>query len=290
MKIRLLLILIVLLAVGVSVSAQSIRAAAVNVIYGSTRSHRLDVYLPEGFEAPYPVIVMFHGAPGDKGDIRNYGIPQLVVPEGYAAVLITYTTQLPQAFADGFCAVAWVLANATDYGFDTEKIALFGLSYGGLVVTYVGAHDEPSTYQEGCPQTIPDSFELAGVISDAGVMTLRQDVLDTISADLPDQAAFVETLDNTPTSEWRTLNAPPEVQSYLDYASPYWLDGSEAPHLLIHGIADTIVPYQTSVDYAAELLAVNVNVMTVFDRLSGHVPAPRVFDQEMMAFLHRIFD
>lgn len=290
MKNKLALLVIVLLTTSLSVSAQSIRAAETNVIYGENRSLRLDVYLPEDAPAPYPVVAMFHGSPGDKGDLRNYQIPQLVVNAGYAAVTITYTTRVPEAYRDAFCALAWITANAETYSFDPERIALFGLSYGGMVVTYAAAHDNPAVFQSNCPNPIPDRFGIAGVIADAGAMTTRADVIATIRADFPEYADFADALATQPTITWGGQDIAPELQPYLDYAALYWLDGSEPPHLLIHGIGDSIVPYQTSVDYATELLAVNVNVVTVFDRLSGHVPAPRVFDAEMFTFLERVFD
>jgi len=100
---------------------------------------------------------------------------------------------------------------------------------------------------------------------------------------------MVETLRETPPSEWRDLDLPDAVHTYLSYFPLYWANGNEPPHLLIHGIGDSIVPYEQSLDYAGVLLQQRINVEMVFNRLSGHVTPPRVFDAEMATFLKRIF-
>lgn len=97
-------------------------------------------------------------------------------------------------------------------------------------------------------------------------------------------------LRETAPNEWRNLDLPDIVRELIMIYPVYWVDGSEPPHLLIHGLGDSNVPYQQAYDYAQVLTDHRVNVQLVFDRLSGHVPPPRVFDRELEAFLYRIFD
>jgi acetyl esterase/lipase len=91
------------------------RPVAYNVLYGTEteRNRRLDVYVPEGAEPPYPVVLAFHGSgTTDKSDIAEFGIPQIAAQAGAAIVPVTYTATDPEsAYVDAYCALAWVQAN-----------------------------------------------------------------------------------------------------------------------------------------------------------------------------------
>ena len=299
MKILRLIAFLLLLLVSVPLSAQrSVRPTDYNVIYGGEdRSLRLDVYLPETGTAPYPVVLMFHGSPGDKSDVSRDGIVQIVHGEGYAAVSVNYTTRTPDYYADGFCALAWVFANADEYGFDTERIALFGVSFGGLVVAGMAAMDDGRWLLDDCPNSIPDGYEFEGVITNAGVFDVSVEGIIGFLHQVPETlitpislAEAEPMLRENPPSRWRGLDLAQSVHGQLQYFPIYWVNGGEPPHLLIHGLGDSNVPYQESLEYARVLAENGINVQLMLDRLSGHVPAPRVFEDEMATFLHHIFD
>jgi acetyl esterase/lipase len=291
-------LLLILIAVPLSAQQRNVRPTDYNVIYGGeNRSLRLDVYLPEVGAPPYPVALMFHGSPGDKSELSRDGIVQIILNESYAAVPVNYTTLMPDFYADGFCALAWVYANAEAYGFDTERVALFGVSFGGLVVAGMAAMDDGRWTMEDCPNAVPDGYEFAGVIANAGVFDvfvegiigyLQQLDPSTVSVEALAEAEPV--LRENPPSQWRGLDLAESVHGQLQYFPIYWVNGGEPPHLLIHGLGDSNVPYLESLEYARVLAENGINVQLVFDRLSGHVPAPRIFDQELATFLHRIFD
>jgi acetyl esterase/lipase len=295
---RLLPLIILLLAVCGSISAQqNLRPDAYDVPYDSA-NHRLDIYLPDNSTPPHPVVMLFHGSPGNKDDFRLLGIPQLLMAQGYAAISVDYTTDLPGAYRDAFCALAWVYANTTRYTLDASKIALLGESYGGLTVAGTAAIDDPARFTADCPRTLPAAYQLSGVISISGVLLPAVD--DILPPQYPEQewsgvrsetaAEILATLRATPPSEWHRLVLPEVVRAYLEQFPLYWVNGSEPPHLLVHGVADHEVPYRESLEYAGVLLEQGVYVQVVFDRLSGHVAPPRVFDQELVTFLRRIFD
>ena len=110
----------------------------------------LDVYLPEG-EGPFPVIVLFHGGGFKFGD-QAMSIIQPVIKagtaNGYAVVSADYRKSgeavFPAALADAKAAVRWVRANATEYGFDTEKIAVWGESAGAYLAAMTALTPEIS--------------------------------------------------------------------------------------------------------------------------------------------------
>lgn len=101
-------------------------------------AQKLDVYLPEGPEAA-PVIVVVHGGGFRFGD-ENMAIIQPLfkaVERGYAVVSVDYRKSteapFPAALADVKAAVRWVRENAALYGFDPERIAIWGESAGAYL-------------------------------------------------------------------------------------------------------------------------------------------------------------
>lgn len=273
-----------------------------NVFYGveGDRDRILDVFLPTDSEPPYPVVIMFHGSPGDKSDHVRSGIPQLIVDEGYAAIAVRYFTALPQAYDDALCALAWTYTQgAVDWNLDPQRVALFGSSYGGLVSAWLAAVDEPARFMSDCPHELPEDPPLSGVITNAGAFQAFPDYVIQAFEQAPDEIpglasdevlTFAQMLRETPVSDWRTLDLPDAMRAQLEMLPIYWVDGNEPPHLLIHGGGDSFVPYQESYEYAGYLVQRRVSVQLQLVRLAGHVVAPYLFDQEMVTFLHRIFD
>lgn len=110
-------------------------------------SHRLDVYLPEG-GGPHPVIVFVHGGGyvgGDKRDGQERPVLQ-ARERGYAVVSINYRllseADFPAQVHDVKAAVRWVRANADAYGFDSERIALWGGSAGAHLALLAALEDD----------------------------------------------------------------------------------------------------------------------------------------------------
>jgi acetyl esterase/lipase len=234
---------------------------------------------------------------GSKYELSSAGIPQIILGEGYAAVSVEYTTEVPDDYRDGFCALAWVYANAGEYEFDTERIALFGVSFGGLVGSGMAAIDDGRWIMDDCPNSLPDGYGFRGVITNAGVFDASVEgiigFLHQLDPEVVSPEALAEAepmLREYPPSQWRDLDLAQGIREQLQYFPIYWVNGGEPPHLLIHGLGDSYVPYQESLDYAHILIDNGISVQLVLDRLSGHVPATHVFDHEMATFLHRIFD
>lgn len=98
-----------------------------------------DIYLPEGVEKA-PVIVLVHGGGfmfGDQGMAIIQPVISAALANGYAVVSVDYRKSsevvFPAALADVKAAVRFVRANAEDYGFDDEHIAVWGESAGAYL-------------------------------------------------------------------------------------------------------------------------------------------------------------
>ena len=122
-----------------------IKRKFLNIPYASlSPSQKLDVYLPDEGEGPFPVIMAFHGGAFmgcDKADLQV--LPMLEgFKRGYAVVSCNYRmsgeAKFPALVQDAKAAVRWVRANARQYSFDPQRIAAWGGSAGGYLSTMLG--------------------------------------------------------------------------------------------------------------------------------------------------------
>jgi acetyl esterase/lipase len=286
--------LALLLAIPPTLAQNQTRTAAYSVIYGAENEggRRLDVYVPEDLEPPYPVVLAFPGSGGDKADIIEFGIPDIAARAGAAIVTVSYATDDPvSAYRDAWCALAWMQVHGIDYGLDTSRIVTLGHSYGGLPATMLALQDDPAHFGLDCPYPAPNPDPILGVVSIAGVLLGSADALEAFNPDGPvwQDATLAATLRETPPEAWLTLDLTPEQRNFLEMWPMAWIDHSDPPHLLMHGAVDTIIPFENSYAYAEILTRNAINVAVVTDRYSGHVPPPFAYDREMIVFLQRVF-
>ncbi len=107
-------------------------------------AQKLDIYLPEAGDGPFPVILAIHGGAFmgcDKADMQV--LPMLCgLQRGYAVVSINYRlsgeAKFPALVQDAKAAVRWVRANAACYKLDPTRIAAWGGSAGGYQALMLG--------------------------------------------------------------------------------------------------------------------------------------------------------
>jgi triacylglycerol lipase len=91
----------------------------------------------------WPTVLVVHGggwATGDKWTMDRHS--RKLAESGYAAVAINYrhapAHKFPAQVDDVRAALSWIAEHAETYGFDCERIGLFGYSAGGHLVSLVG--------------------------------------------------------------------------------------------------------------------------------------------------------
>ena len=200
---------------------------------------RLDIYLPEDIEPPYPTILLFHGNGYNKWDMKPLVVHFL--EQGYAALAIEYRNPYPDYPQDVFCSLAWTHTFADEYSFDTERIVALGHSMGGFGATILGVTDDTDTFMENCPHNLPEENRIqAIVLYAAGGIDSSYPRIDD------DQRQRVESV----------------IDSQID--------GSEPPFLILHGTIDTLVRAESSEHFAALLDAAAVeNTLVILDEV-GH--------------------
>lgn len=99
--------------------------------------HKLDLYIPGGGTAPFPVVIWTGGSAwmADTGKRTAGGIALQLNPAGFAVagVSIRSSSQVkfPGQLHDIKAAIRWLRANATKYNLDGSRIAIVGDSSGG---------------------------------------------------------------------------------------------------------------------------------------------------------------
>ena len=263
----------------------------------------LDAYLPEGVDKPFPTLLLLHawGAPGAL-------LPMAIrfSERGYATVDAKWSKS-PSMFSNAFCALAWIHTNAETYGFDPQRIVVFGWSYGGTLAALLGSVDETTEFMEGCPHQLPASDWTKAVVTYAGVFGTPDWYLSTSWFDTfadffqlpPDEKAEIQqTLMDTPLQRWRDISGfSARGTLFLHSLPPYWIDGSEPPFLLIHGEEDMAVNSAESEAFAAQLQAAGVEakLLVLSDARHGDIIDHRSsgFEeavQAMEAFLTKVLE
>ena len=219
------------------------------VPYVSDGSHyqKLDVYLPEGQDGPFPTIFAIHGGGFTSGSKAAYfELANQFNELGYALVSIDYRLapdfNYPAFVQDIFCALAWVHANAATYGFDTERIIALGDSAGGYLVAMLGTVDTPNIYMEGCPNPLPQTDWIQGVVVFYG------------RYDLTSIDGYLDGVVRTTLEPfWGTTFGEVPAETLVEMSAMSWVDGSEPPFLIIHGTNDGTVPSWMAEDFASAL-------------------------------------
>lgn len=96
------------------------------------------IYTPEG-SGPFPLIVYFHGGGFVVGDLDTQDMIARALADGAESIVISVDYRLapehkfPAAFEDGWAAVQWAAAHASQLGGDAERLAVAGDSAGGVI-------------------------------------------------------------------------------------------------------------------------------------------------------------
>ena len=125
-----------------------------NLDYGPEKRNKADVYLPSGCEGA-PIVLQVHGGGWVSGDKRQQGQPLLshFTRAGWIGVAINYRLaprhRLPACVHDTKRAIAWVKANAHEWGGDPDRILLTGGSAGGHLTALGALTGDDTSLQPG---------------------------------------------------------------------------------------------------------------------------------------------
>ncbi|QNF35805.1 alpha/beta hydrolase [Adhaeribacter swui] len=240
------------------VNTKNIKNKFLNIAYASeSPAQKLDIYLPDASNAPFPVIVAIHGGAfkmGDKADPQvNAALNGL--ERGYAVISINYRLSseaiFPAQIQDVKAAIRWVRANAKTYKLNPEKLATWGNSAGGHLAAMAGTTGDD------------DAFNEAGLVN-AGQSSLVQAVVDWYGPIQFDQMDSQFKLSNKGRADHDTAQSPEseligkqitQAPDLVQAANPAtYISEADPPFFIQHGTHDNLVPTEQSENFYADLV------------------------------------
>lgn len=219
-------------------------------------SQKLDIYLPNSGDGPFPIILQIHGgafAIGDKRDIHL--LPFLKgIERDYAVVSVNYRLSgeaiFPAAVQDVKAAVRWIRANQAKYHLDSKRIAACGGSAGGNLAAMLGVTGGTPVFDDPRSGNLEFSSEVEAVVDWFGPIDFL--VMD----EQLEQNGFGPSDHSEPSSpESRYMGAPiREIPEKVKFANPTtYIHPNLPPFFIQHGRIDRLVPVQQSINFHKEL-------------------------------------
>lgn len=219
-------------------------------------AQKLDIFLPDQGEGPFPVILYIHGGAFALGDKRNIEVvPYLTgLARGYALVSVNYRLSgeaiFPNGLQDVKAAIRWLRANGSRYHLDGNRIAAWGSSSGGnyaamiCLTSNVTEFDDLGLGNPGYPCNVQAAVDWFGPTD-----FLKMDEQLEESGFGPSDHGEAD----SPESMYLGARLA-DVPLMVEIANPMTYVHKQMPPLLIqHGRLDTVVPVQQSVMFAEKL-------------------------------------
>lgn len=257
--------------------------------YGGSGNARqkLDLYLPEEpAKAPRPLIVFIHGGGWEGGSKEDGKVMLPLLADGvYAGASVGYRLSReatwPAQIHDCKAALRWLGAHAAEHGCDPKRIAVFGISAGGHLVSLLGTSQGVESLDgrvgvaDGAkPGAAP---ALAAVVNYCGVTNFLT---------FPGKGSVIDAEDmNGPIA--KLFGGP--MSRHLDaakLASPVThVTEDDPPFLHIHGTKDTLVPYAQVEEFDVALEKTGVSSTVLTGRDGPHVFASEDLFRKLRVFL-----
>lgn len=251
---------------------QHIKRKWLDVAYATqSDAQKLDIYLPEVGEGPFPVILSIHGGAFKLGDKRDFQLRPMLegLKRGYAVVGINYRLSgealFPANIYDVKAAVRFVKANADQFKLNPNKMVAWGGSAGGYLSTLL-ATSGPFALEDISMGNEKEDCEVQAVVDWFGPT-------DFLKMDEQLKEANLGPQDHNDAGSPESLVLGAQITIIPDKvkeANPITYITKDVPPFLIqHGSIDNIVPNGQSKLLYEALVEAGHQDQTTFEYLEG---------------------
>jgi len=259
---------------------------------GGDRVLRAEIARPkEPSSAPMPAVLWIHGGGWSGGSHRGNGALWLAT-KGYFTASIEYRlsgeAKWPAQIEDCKLGVRWLRANAAKYNVDPNRIGCWGSSAGGHLVACLGTMDDMRFEGRGGYKGV--SSRVQAVVDYCGPADMTQGSAGVQGAKEGNDSKALLGLFGAPFKEKPAL--------WKDGSPIVYVKSGNPPFLIVHGDADTTVPFAHSERLEAALKKAGVPVQLLRVKGGGHgmtapkdappaEPAPEAIRDTVTAFFDK---
>lgn len=258
-----------------------------NIAYAGTDNPRqkLDLYLPKkrATDKPLPVVVFIHGGGWRAGDKSSGAgnVSRFVASGDYAGVSVGYRltneAQWPAQIHDCKAAIRWIRGNAKELNLDPDKIAVWGSSAGGHLVSMLGTSGDVKELEGTLGSFTTNSSRVTCVVNYYGpedfvTMVNKPSTIDRTTKDYPEALLL----------GGRVQDVPEKAKA----ASPItYVSADDPPFLTAHGTKDPLVPYDQALELDTAMKKAGVSHLLIEMTNGGHGFRSEELDQRVKQFL-----
>ncbi len=219
----------------------------------------MDVYLPPEYRADRPAVLLIHGG-GWRSFSKDVYVDHArrLAKAGYAVAAINYRLVpdgvYPKPVRDCACALSFFRAQAVEFGFDPDRVAVAGYSAGGHLASLLGVAIDDPEHKPDCPAG--PTFPPRAVVSGAGPEDMWE---------MPEVDVVTEFMGGT----------REEIPERYDLASPiHHVAPGAPPFLFVHGTDDWFVDFAQSERMRDALAEVGADARLLAIPGGGHIVNP----------------
>ena len=242
---------------------------------------KVDIWYPNRkYSGPYPLVYFCHGGgwiSGFRNQPNNVSWCKFLSDKGFIVASIDYRfgykNTMDDILSDYSDGLKYLKINYKDLNIDKSNIVLMGLSAGGhLSLLY-------STYNTFKYKFSESMDGIKSVVAYYPPTNLK-DILDEDNKSLFARFATKRTM----------KGSPEEIEKIYDYYSPInYVSESMIPTLIVHGVNDNTVPFNSSVRFVKKLKEYNIPHSFLIHKKADHTFDTRLKDYTTVNILDKTF-
>jgi acetyl esterase/lipase len=266
-----------------------------DVIYGRKygTALTLDVFRPRRGANGAAVIQVVSGGFYSSHGAVSPAFAGPLLARGYTVFAVVHGSQprytVPEIVADLNRAVRFIRHHAREYGIDPDRIGITGASAGGHLSLMVGTAgvegdpkaEDPVDRESSRVQAVACFFPPTDLLNYGGPGI---ELIHARDHGKPFRAAFDYRERDPESNLWVPVDDPEKLRAITREISPIvHVSADDAPTLIYHGDADTLVPIQQSTTMVERLKRAGVDARLVVKRGAGHGWITMIPDMEAFA-------